>query len=116
MITGSAEADVDLAALRALLERGDARDRAFVDAMTRIAFARLRDAGARAELLELHAAVNAAALAAHAPLRAEIAARRLSAAALRALFDAQPRLERDQFVEEVLGIAYPPLDERRLEP
>src|SRR5882724_1742406 len=90
----------DLATLRALLERGDARDRAFVDAMARIGFARTSDAGRRAELLELHDAVRTSALSAHAALRAKVAAASLSRAELRSVFDDAPLLERDHFVEE----------------
>src|SRR5690606_32783172 len=40
-----------------------------------------------------------------------IAAGALRGAALRRRFDDVPARERDHFVEEVLGIAYPPLDE-----
>jgi protein-L-isoaspartate O-methyltransferase len=101
----------DLDTLRTRLEQGDRGERAFVDAMLRLCFARTKDLGARAELLELHGAVKVAALMAHAALRAEIAAARLSHGALRTLFEAPAALERDHFVEELLGIAYPPLDE-----
>ena len=101
----------DLATLRALLERGDARDRAFVDAMIRMGLARSNDAGLRAELASLHEAVRVAALSAQAALRAQVAAGSLSRVALRGVLDEVPWLERDQFVEELLGIAYPPLEE-----
>jgi protein-L-isoaspartate O-methyltransferase len=101
----------DLATLRALLERGDARDRAFVDAMIRRGRARSNGAALCAELASLHEAVRATSLSAHAALRAQIAAGSLSRTALRRLFDDMPRLERDHLVEEVLGIAYPPLEE-----
>jgi len=101
----------DLASLRALVERGDGSDRAFVDGTIRLAWARARGEAERASLLELHGAVQAAALAAHAALRAEISNGSLSRHALRRLFDDVPATRRDHFVEEVLGIAYPPLDE-----
>jgi len=106
----------DLASLGALAERGDGRDRAFVDGVVRVRWARASDDAERARLLELERAVQAASLAAHALLRAEIAGAKLSREALRQLFDAVPAAERDHFVEEVLGIAYPPLDEPEPEP
>ncbi len=92
----------------------EVRDRAFADAMIRIELARATDHGVRRELGERHAALKAAALLAHAELRAAIARGTLRGAALRTRFDDLPSAERDHFVEEVLGIAYPPLDERRL--
>ena len=107
---------LNLATLRALLARGDARDRAFVDAMIRMGRARTNDAELCAELASLHEAVRAAALSAHAALRADVAGASLSRAALRRLLDDVPRLERDHFVEELLGIAYPPLEEPAPEP
>jgi len=79
-------------------------------------WARARDDAERASLLELEAAVQAASLSAHAALRNEIAGATLPCSALRRLFDAVPAAERDHFVEEVLGIAYPPLDEPEPEP
>lgn len=103
-------------ALRELIERGTGRDRAFADAIVRMAWSRTHDAAHRAELDLLHASVRAAALRQHAALRSRIAKGELSRGALRQLFDEQPPLERDQFVEEVLGIAYPPLEEPILAP
>ena len=100
----------DPASLRALLASGNARDRAFVDALIRMGLGRSSNAAQRAELSALHEAVRAAALSEHAELRAEIAAASLSGAALRRLLDDVPRLERDHFLEELLGIAYPPLE------
>jgi protein-L-isoaspartate O-methyltransferase len=93
-----------------LLHHGDARDRAFVDAMVRIEWARTTDPHRRAIFGELHDDVRASSLRSHAGLRAEISAG-LRGADLRRRFDDVPVLERDHFVEEVLGIAYPPLDE-----
>jgi hypothetical protein len=106
----------DSAALRDLLEGGDARDRAFVDANLRLAFARTSDARKRGELLELSSELQAAALGAHAELRAEIVNGAWRPEALRRLFDALPATERDHTVEEVLGIAYPPLEEAAAAP
>ena len=101
-------------ALAELIERGDGSDRAFVDALLRMDWARSKDTAQRAALSDLHAALRVAALRAHAPVRAQIAQGSLRGAALRRLFDAVPPFERDHFVEEVLGIAYPPLDELAL--
>lgn len=89
-------------------------DRAFVDAKLRMAWARARDAETCRELEIEHARVRDAARHAHAPLRARIASGDLRGAELRHTFEAQPTLERDHFVEEVLGVAYPPLEERTL--
>jgi protein-L-isoaspartate O-methyltransferase len=95
--------------LRALAERGNGADRAFVDANLRMAFARAADDEARKALGELHVVVREAARRAHSAMRAEIASGALRGAALRRVFDAQPTLERDHFAEEVLDVAYPPL-------
>jgi protein-L-isoaspartate O-methyltransferase len=107
---------VDLEALRALLERDDGRDRAFVDAMIRMGWSRTSDPEEQAELTNLHEAVRSASARGHAALRAEIATGTLRGAALRKHFDDIPVFERDHYVEEVLGIAYPPLDEPELGP
>jgi len=101
-------------ALAELIERGDGSDRAFVDALVRLEWARSQDAGQRAQLGQLHVALQSAARRAHAPLRQQICAGQLRGAALRRRFDGVPLFERDHFVEEVLGIAYPPLEERAL--
>jgi protein-L-isoaspartate O-methyltransferase len=101
----------DLDALRALLDRGGAADRAFVDARIRMAWARAGEPGTRAVLEDLRGAVEAASLRDHAALRARIGEGALRGAALRQVFDGIPLFERDHFVEEVLGIAYPPLEE-----
>src|SRR5690349_18870443 len=106
----------DLDELRALVPRGDGRDRAFVDAMVRMEWSRTSDPGRRGELGELLAAVRAASLRSHAALRTRIAEGTLRGAALRACFEAAPLFDRDHFVEEVLGIAYPPLEEPALGP
>lgn len=80
-------------------------------------WARTADVGERAPLLELHGALRAASLEAHAAVREEIRAGHLRGKALRACFDRHPLDERDHFVEEVLGVAYPPLEEEdRVEP
>jgi hypothetical protein len=103
-------------ALRELVEHGDAHDRAYVDAMIRMAWTRTTDRGERHELEELHAAVCGASLRAHSAVRTAIATQALRGDALRLLFEDAPSLERDHFVEEILGIAYPPLEEPVLGP
>jgi SAM-dependent methyltransferase len=107
---------VDLEPLRALLGRDDGSDRAYVDAMIRMGWSRTTDRDDRTALAGLHAAVIAASSRSHAALRAEIGRRTLCGPALRRYFDQVPLFERDHFVEEVLGIAYPPLDEAALAP
>ena len=89
--------------MRALVERGDGGDRAFVDALIRMRWSRASTPAERAELCDLHVAVRAAALESHAEIRASIAAGSLRGVSLRRRFDAIPSLERDHFVEEVLG-------------
>lgn len=84
--------------------------------MLRMHFARTTDASERTGIDDLHARLRDGALRAHAELRASIAARAVRGTALRKRFDDIAPRERDHFVEEVLGIAYPPLDERRLDP
>ena len=102
--------------LRELVDRGDGKDRAFADAMIRMAFARASAPEVHDELRALHVELGAASLRSHAPLRAAIAAGTCRGDALRRRFDEVPLLERDHFVEEVLGIAYPPLEQDALGP
>jgi hypothetical protein len=64
----------------------------------------------RKELGDLHPRLAEAAAHAHAKLRSRIRDG-VRGAELRAAFEAAPASERDHFVEEVLGVAYPPLDE-----
>jgi protein-L-isoaspartate O-methyltransferase len=90
-------------------------DRAFVDAKLRMAWARARDAEERAALEEEHRRVKDSARQAHAPLRAQIASGTLRGDALRRRFEEVPLLDRDHFVEEVLSVGYPPLEDRALD-
>lgn len=99
-------------AMRDLLERGDGADRAYVDAMIRMGWARTADPSERAVLEALHGALLHAASLGHEALRGRIRAGALRGPALRAHFDAVPSEARDLYVEEVLGIAYPPLEEQ----
>jgi SAM-dependent methyltransferase len=101
--------------LGALIERGDGRDRAFVDAVVRMEWSRVSETQ-RGRLRELHIAVKTTSLHRHAALRAQITSGALRGQALRCRFDDVPPFERDHFVEEVLGVAYPPLDEAALGP
>lgn len=95
---------MDAAEVAELIARGSAADRAFADGVIRMR---------RAELGHLHPRLQARANEAHAELRGRIAGG-LRGPELRALFEAAP--DRDHFVEEVLGIAYPPLEEQALGP
>jgi SAM-dependent methyltransferase len=92
---------VDRAELCDLIARGSAADRAFADGVIRMK---------RKELGDLHPLLAPAAARAHAALRSRIRDG-LRGADLRAVLEAVPARERDHFVEEMLGIAYPPLDE-----
>jgi hypothetical protein len=97
--------------LRELALRGTAADRAYADALLRMAWARSDGADERGELLKVLAELRAASRQSHSALRSRITSGGLRGPGLRELFDAVPALERDHFVEEALGIAYPPLDE-----
>lgn len=104
----------DRRVLRAQAEEGGASDRAYVDALIRMGWSRTTDAEERRELADLHEVVVRAALRARHEVRRAISDADLRGEALRAHFDALPPLERDHGVEEVLGIAYPPLEEREM--
>lgn len=97
--------------LRELALRGTAADRAYADALLRMAWARSDGSEERGELLQVLAGLRTASRQSHSELRSRIASGGLRRSGLREVFDAIPALERDHFVEEVLGIAYPPLDE-----
>src|SRR5687767_3643036 len=88
-------------ALRELVEHGDARDRAYVDAMIRMGWARTTGRAIRDDLEELATALRAESLRAHERVRAAIRTGTLRGAALRTMFDDAPARERDHFVEEV---------------
>ncbi|MBS2020184.1 MAG: hypothetical protein JST00_45415 [Deltaproteobacteria bacterium] len=104
----------DRRALRAQAEEGGASDRAYVDAMIRMGWSRTADVEERRALADLHEAVVRASRRARQEVRTAIANADLRGLALRAHFDALPPLERDHGVEEVLGIAYPPLEEQAM--
>jgi SAM-dependent methyltransferase len=84
--------------------------------MARMTWSRTSDPKKRAELEELHRALKAAAHSSHAAIRDAIASGELRGKELRQRFDDVSLFERDHFVEEVLGIAYPPLEEPELAP
>ena len=100
--------------MHALLDRSDEADRAFVDAGLRMRWARTEDARERDGVLDLHRALVATSARAHAERREEIRSGRLRGAALRRVIEKTPLERRDHFVEELLGVAYPPLDEPAL--
>ena len=93
-----------------MVEPDTLRDRAFIDGTLRLRVARA-DEGERRVLEAQRATLVDAAAQAHAALRAAIRDGTLRGDALRARFDAWAPHERDHYVEEVLGIAYPALAE-----
>jgi protein-L-isoaspartate O-methyltransferase len=103
-----------LDALQELLASGEVSERAYVDGALRMYWARA-ESEQRGPITRLHEAVKLEARRAHASLRAEIAVGRARGAALEQRFMAVPPREREHYVEEVLGLAYPPLDEPALE-
>jgi protein-L-isoaspartate O-methyltransferase len=94
----------DLEELRTLAA-GNLADRAYADALIR-----LQCPPGTEGIHEVRAMLRKAARDGHADLRNAIA-KGLRGADLRRRFDAVSPTERDHFVEEVLGIAYPPLEE-----
>ncbi len=110
----SASAAPDLAALAALVAEGDVRDRAFVDGALRLAWA--RSGAPEGALTTIHARLAARATEAHAATREAIRSGSLRGARLRDHFDALAPDLRDHAIEEILGIAYPPLAEPAREP
>jgi len=86
------------------------QDRAYADAMIRMRWLRTTDPRAQDELRAQHLELVNQALAHHGELRSDIAEGRVRGSALRKRFEDVPALERDHFVEEVFGIAYPPLE------
>ncbi len=105
--------ELDPAALRARLQHADASERAFLDSVNRIGFSRMKSnaAAERAERETLREELRAAALRAHTLLRRRIAEGALRGAELRAILVGLPLADRDHVVEEILGVAYPPLEE-----
>lgn len=96
-------------------DRGSGSERAFVDGVLRLRFAREEDVAQRERIAARHEELKRVAEQAHAEVRARIAAGELRGAALAAHFEAIPPAEREHYVEEVLGVAYPPLEEPALE-
>lgn len=91
---------MEVGELRELIERGNAADRAFADGVIRMK---------RGPLQALHPLLEQTASAVHAETRLQIQRGILRGARLRHEIEAAD--DRDHFVEELLGIAYPPLDE-----
>ncbi len=100
--------------MRSLLDRGDETDRAFVDATLRMRWARTEDLRERASLLDVHRTLVSTSARAHAERRDQIRTGALRGLALRRVIEKTPLERRDHFVEELLGVAYPPLDEPAL--
>jgi protein-L-isoaspartate O-methyltransferase len=97
----------------AALARGALDDRAFAASVARLRWAR-EGAVARPRVEAVIATARRGALADHAAARAAIARGELRGAALRDAIDVVPSARRDAWIEEVLDLAHPPLDEPSL--
>lgn len=96
--------------LDALVRAGDVADRAFAGGVARL---RAHQDPRRAR--GILAAARARAHAEHAALRAAIRSGATRGAAFRERLERVPPAERDAWIEEVLDVAHPPLDERPLD-
>ena len=98
----------------ALLERlatsADIRDRAFAAGVLSLH----RDGEDRARVALLYDRIRDGARSRHAEMRARVRDRSLDKTALLAIIGQEPPETRDHLVEEILDIAYPPLDETTL--
>jgi protein-L-isoaspartate O-methyltransferase len=99
-----------LASLEVLVASRDVRDRAFAASALRLQ----RNELDPAHVAELYERVRATARAEHAEVRARVQAGKLDRHALLAQLRAAPLETRDHLLEELLDIAYPPLDEWQL--
>jgi hypothetical protein len=95
--------------LSRLVESASLEDRAFAAGELQLRFSRDPD---RAR--ELYSALGRRSLEVHAEARARIRSGTLRGAALRALIEQTPAGLRDHFVEELLDVAYPPLEPQEL--
>jgi SAM-dependent methyltransferase len=100
-----------LAQLSELAQSSLTADRAFADALIRLQWGSAPPAQ-RGALAKLHGQLALRAAESHRELMAAVMSGALRGAALRAELERVPLLERDHHVEELLGIAYPPLEER----
>jgi SAM-dependent methyltransferase len=96
-----------LASLERLVVSRDVRDRAFAASVLRLRGSTLEPA----RVAELYDRVRATARAEHADVRARIRDGRIDRRALLAQLRSAPLDTRDHLVEELLDIAYPPLDD-----
>lgn len=99
-----------LASLEGLVTSPDIRDRAFAASILRLR----RSAENQVRVAELYELLGATARGQHTELRSRIRAGALDRQAFVAQLAAAPLDIRDQLVEEVLGVAYPPLSEWQL--
>jgi SAM-dependent methyltransferase len=101
-----------LPALSDLAMNGDIEDRAFVASLLSLR----RDAEDRDQVSALYERVRATARRRHAEVRARLVDRTIGARAFLHLLREAPLAIRDHLVEEILDIAYPPLEESSLPP
>jgi SAM-dependent methyltransferase len=99
-----------LAALERLAASPDVRDRAFAAGVLSLR----RDVEDREEVAALYERVRETALAQHAAVRERIRGGTLAGRALLDHLQAVPPELRDHFVEEILDVAYPPMQEAAL--
>lgn len=97
--------------LAAVSRSADLADRAFAAGALRLRWWRDRDGRDRARAAELLGELRGYALDLHADLRASIRTGALHGAAFRARLDEIPEDLRDSWIEEVLDVASPPMEE-----
>ena len=101
--------------LEALVKSPALADRAFAAGALRLRWWRDRDGGDKARAADLLATLREHSLAHHAEVRDRIRSQALRGEALRLLIDAVPEDLRDSWVEEVLDVTSPPMEEPVLE-
>jgi SAM-dependent methyltransferase len=101
-----------LAALAELAQSAELADRAFAAS----AISLRHGAQSQAELEQVYASIRATALREHEPIRKRIRERQLDRAAFLGQLERTPLELRDHLVEEILDIAYPPLQRVALPP
>lgn len=97
--------------LAALSDSADLGDRAFAAGTLRLRWWRDREGADRVRAASLLARLREHAVARHAEVRAEIRGGALRGGALRARIESIPEHLRDSWVEEVLDVASPPMEE-----
>lgn len=98
--------------LESLARSDSLSDRAFAAGVLRLGLSSAR----RSEVAPVYALIRESAARAHGNLRAELAQQPFNRTLLLAALEGVALELRDHFVEELLGIAYPPLVSRRLDP